>query len=281
MQRRLLHDDAKQLGIRIIAVSRPGVGASLPQCGRRLIDWPPLVRELAAALALPRFHLLGVSGGGPYALAAAWGLADLTEGVAVVCGAPPVAEIGSARGFNFAYRAMLGTHRHLPSVMRAMFRLLHPLTRVKPPAWLMVLLRGFLVGPDKATLSDPAIAQMCSEGFRGAWGEYRDGVFEDAELYTQPWGFPIEDIRVPLRVWHGTEDQNFFPSVAEYARRIPGGNLRIVEGEGHYSLPSAARGTFSPTSSPLPAQRSRPWSEVAIPKPWNSSLASSPSLITI
>ena len=237
VQGALLHAAALGLGLRIIAVSRPGLGASAPQPGRRLVDWPPLVGELAAALGLTRFHVLGISGGGPYALACAWGLPDSVVSATVICGAPPLAETGSAAGFNVAYRAMLRAHRHLPGAMRGLFRLLHPLARTNPAPWMMVLLRGALVGPDKQTLADPTISKMCSDGFRGAWGHYRDGVFEDAEIYTQPWGFPIEEIRVPVRIWHGTEDRNFTHALTGYARRIPLGVLRIVEGEGHYSLP--------------------------------------------
>ncbi len=233
----ILHKAAAELGIRIIAVSRPGLGASAPQSRRRLVDWPPLVRELAAALGLARIRVLGISGGGPYSLVCAWALPDLVAGAAVVCGAPPLAELGTAAGFNVAYRAMLGVHRRLPWLMRGLFRVLHPLARVDAPGWMMVMMRGALVGPDRDTLADPAISKMCSDGFRGAWGEHRDGVFEDAEIYTQPWGFPIEEIRVPVRIWHGTEDRNFSHSLAEYARRIPQSELRIVEGEGHYSLP--------------------------------------------
>ena len=49
------------------------------------------------------------------------------------------------------------------------------------------------------------LIDLSETGFRLAWGKYRDGVFEDAEIYAQPWGFPLEDIRVPVRIWHGTE----------------------------------------------------------------------------
>jgi pimeloyl-ACP methyl ester carboxylesterase len=237
VQGALLHDAARALEIRIIAVTRPGLGASAPQPGRRLVDWPPLLRELAAALELPRFRVLGVSGGGPYALAAAWGLPDLVEASTVICGAPPLAEVGSSAGFNFAYRMMLGAYRHLPGVMRGFFRLLHPIARVNPPGWMLLMMRGALVGPDAKTLEDPVTSQRCYEGFRGAWGDYRDGVFEDAELYTKPWGFPLEEIRVPVRIWHGTEDHNFTHTLTSYAQRSPGVEVRIMEGEGHYSLP--------------------------------------------
>jgi pimeloyl-ACP methyl ester carboxylesterase len=238
VQGALLHEAAAELGVRLIAVDRPGVGFSTPQRGRRLIDWPPLVRELAAELGLARLRVLGISGGGPYALVCGWALPDLVASATVICGAAPLAARGSSHGFNLAYRTLLAIHRHLPGAVRVLFRLMHPIARVNPPPWMMIMLRGTLVGPDKATMDDPALSELCYAGFRNAWGEYRDGVFEDAQIYAQPWGFRLEEVQVPVRIWHGTEDHNFSHKLAEsMARQIPRCDLRIVAGEGHYSLP--------------------------------------------
>lgn len=238
VQGALLDPAARAVGARILAIDRPGVGDSHPQSGRRIIDWPPVVAALAEALNLPRFSVLGVSGGGPYALACAWGLADRLTAATVICGAPPLDGPGSDQGFNIVYRSLLSLYARQPGIVRRFFRLVHPLARSNPPPWLQILLRGTLVGPDKETLRDDGISQLCHEGFRQAWGDYRDGVFEDAILYTRPWGFALNEIRVPVRLWHGTADRNFSHHLAEaMAPQIPGSTLRIVENEGHYSLP--------------------------------------------
>lgn len=237
VQGALLHEAGCAVGVRVLAVDRPGVGASSPQAGRRLVDWPPMLRELAAALGLERVHVLGVSGGGPYALAAAWAAPELVTAAAVVCGAPPLAEHGRD-GLTRAYRILLAIHSRSRGAMRLFFRLLHPLAAANPSPWMLTMLRGALRGPDKAVLENAALSQLCYDGFRFAWGGYRDGVFEDAEIYTQPWGFPVEEVRRPVRLWHGTEDHNFSYHHAEkLAARLPDCALRIVPGEGHYSLP--------------------------------------------
>ena len=237
VQGALLDDAGRAVGVRVLAVDRPGVGASTPQPGRRLLDWPALLRELAAALGLERVRVLGVSGGGPYALAAAWGAPELVETAAVVCGAPPLAELGR-NGLTPAYRILLALHGRSRGTMRLFFRLLHPIASASAPGWMLTMLRGALRGPDKAVLEDAALSQLCYDGFRYAWGGHRDGVFEDAEIYTQPWGFPLEDVRRPVRMWHGTEDHNFSFRLAEsVAARLPQCALRIVPNEGHYSLP--------------------------------------------
>ena len=58
-----------QAGLRLIGVDRPGMGLSSFQAGRRLLDWPDDVAALAQHLHLDHFAVVGVSGGGPYALA--------------------------------------------------------------------------------------------------------------------------------------------------------------------------------------------------------------------
>ena len=58
-------------GVHLVAVDRPGFGRSDLQPGRRLVDWPLDVAELADALGIDRFAVAGYSAGGPYAVACA------------------------------------------------------------------------------------------------------------------------------------------------------------------------------------------------------------------
>jgi pimeloyl-ACP methyl ester carboxylesterase len=61
--------------VRKVAVDGPGIGGSDPQPGRRVLDWPSDVAELADSLGIERFAVLGFSFGGPYARACAHALA--------------------------------------------------------------------------------------------------------------------------------------------------------------------------------------------------------------
>ncbi|HWH24552.1 MAG TPA: alpha/beta hydrolase, partial [Candidatus Limnocylindria bacterium] len=54
---------ARGLAVRLIAVDRPGIGLSEPLPGRRLLDWPADVVQLAEQLGLRRFAIVGWSGG--------------------------------------------------------------------------------------------------------------------------------------------------------------------------------------------------------------------------
>src|SRR5215510_1581231 len=57
------------LAVRIIVPDRPGMGRSDFQPGRRIVDWPGDIEQLAVALNLESFTVIGESGGSPYATA--------------------------------------------------------------------------------------------------------------------------------------------------------------------------------------------------------------------
>lgn len=73
-----------RLGIRLITVERPGMGRSDPDPGRRVLEGPDDVVDLAHALGFGRFFLLGYSGGAPYAAACAHRLGDQVAAVGLV-----------------------------------------------------------------------------------------------------------------------------------------------------------------------------------------------------
>ncbi len=79
-----LNEPAKHIKARIIAIDRPGIGLSDFKAGRRYLDWPDDVIELADNLGINRFAVLGISGGGPYAMACAAKIPQRLTAVALV-----------------------------------------------------------------------------------------------------------------------------------------------------------------------------------------------------
>src|SRR5581483_9655535 len=58
----VLDEAARAAGVRVLAPDRPGLGLSSPRPGRTLLDLADDVRELADALAIDRFAVVGESG---------------------------------------------------------------------------------------------------------------------------------------------------------------------------------------------------------------------------
>lgn len=229
---------ARELGLRIISPDRPGIRDSSFHPDRKLLDWPPLLAALADSLGIKDFRMLAISGGAPYALATAWALPERVRAVAVVSGAPPLAELADRRQLLALYRWLLFFYPRHRELLRYSFHLVRPfLSRKLPLRWRPMLLQ--LLQPcDAAVMRDVAAFEACFESQRHAWRASANGVMVDAEIYAQPWGFPLEEISVPVRLWHGRKDRSFHWELARaLGARLRNVNTRLVEGEGHYSLP--------------------------------------------
>lgn len=234
----LTDDAARELGVRIISPDRPGISGSSFVANRELLQWPAVVETLADKLSLGRFRMFAISGGAPYAFATGWALPDRVDAIAIASGAPPIAELSDDPGLLQLYRWMLALHQRAPALLRASFHIARPFAAVKMPLRFRPLLLRLLQQLDADALRDSRAFEACYESSRRAWAASSAGVIADAEIYAKPWGFPLEEVTTPVRIWHGTKDRTFSFRLAEQvAKRLPNCELRIVENAGHYSLP--------------------------------------------
>ncbi len=229
---------AGELGLRIISPDRPGIGQSALQRDRQLLDWPPLLEAMADHLGLGEFRMLAISGGAPYAYASAWALPDRVQSIAVVSGAPPIVDLDDYDGLLPLYRWMLALHRERPELLRKLFWVARPFASIKLPIRLRPMLLKLLQPGDPAILRDAAAFEVCFESQRRAWRGSLQGVVTDAQIFAEPWGFSLEEVKVPVRFWHGKTDRTFALRIAEkIASRLPDCRARYIERAGHYSLP--------------------------------------------
>ena len=216
--------------VRLLALDRPGYGRSSPQKGRTLLDWPVDVAAVADRLGLAQFHVVGLSGGAPYAAACAYALPDRVLGAALVCPVPPPHGIHPrAPGVGLLFR--LGRH---PVLARRLFIMLRPLLRrriITP----RTVVGGGLSAVDRECLTPQLMAGL-ARTWREGIGRSVQGALSDAQIYARDWGVPFGDIRVPVAVWYGAEDSLIPLHALAPLEAIPGMVLKVVDGEGHYSL---------------------------------------------
>lgn len=224
----------RRAGARIITTDRPGFGLSTYRPGRRIPDWPADVAALADALGIRTFHVLGHSGGSPYTLVTAWALSDRVRGAAVACGAGPADAPGVKEGMTPLNRFGLTVGRFLPwPLWRLLVWYLYRMGH-ENPAYLFERAAGDRPDSDARILADPEIFRLCclgqSEGLRPG----TTGFAWETRLLTRPWGFPLEEIRVPVHFWHGTDDVDTPLAMGKaMAARIPGSRLTVLPGEAH------------------------------------------------
>ncbi len=229
---------ARELDIRIISPDRPGIRNSSLHPERKLLDWPPLLADLADKMGIGEFRMLGISGGAPYTLAAAWAMPERVRAIAAVSGAPPLAEMPDRNGLLPLYRWLLFFYPRHRELLRFGFHAARPFLSLKVPLRFRPLLLKLLQPCDANVMRDIAAFEACFESQRQAWRASADGLMTDAEIYAQPWGFPLEEIKVPVRLWHGKKDRSFHWELARsLGERLPCCTGHLVEGEGHYSLP--------------------------------------------
>ncbi len=232
-----MDEAASQLGIRIIAPDRPGIGGSDFHPGRRLLDWPPVLLEMAAQLGFEKFHVFGVSGGGPYVLAAAHAIPERLLSASTVCGAPPLKLFGT-RDLFWPYRAVLMVRRHLSFLLTPVFKLFALISRRKPAQAPMRWLLGMLKAEDRRVMKDERNLHVITEAFRQSIAQSVAHVQADADIYLGDFGFDIREITFPVHVWHGREDLNIpFSYAVKLAALLPNAITHWRERDGHYSLP--------------------------------------------
>jgi pimeloyl-ACP methyl ester carboxylesterase len=223
----------RSLGVRVITPDRPGYGLSDPHPHHSLLDWPSDITELADSLGIDRFGITGLSGGGIYALASAAAIPDrLTE--VVVTGRPlPMQHPGALAGMRFMTRAGIWLGTNAPWLLDAGAKLIIGFVRRHPRFFVEQATRD-KPAADRRWLRTPAVSRGAADTLReavrpGAWG-----YVQDVRTLARPWGFALEDIRVPVQLWHGDQDTVIPLHHGRYlAATIPGATLRICPGEAH------------------------------------------------
>jgi len=207
---------ASELGLRLVCVERPGVGDSTDHAYARILDWAADAAEVADHLGHERFMIVGLSGGGPYALACAHDLPARVVAVALLGSVAPAADdqvaVEGPVALTRRWGGLLRTVRHPLGFC------LSNLARLVEPVGLPALFAFAHVVPDgdRRVLHDPEVQSMFLDDlFVGTTRQCR-AVLHDLALFGRPWGFELADVRVPVHWWHGDVDP--FVPLAE-ARR--------------------------------------------------------------
>ncbi len=235
----LISDAAARAGVRLIGIDRPGIGLSDFQPGRQLLDWPDDVLELADALGLDRFAVVGVSGGGPFSAACAFKIADRLSACGIIAGTGPMD--ATAEDITKANRLMNFVARRLPLLFRFVMWL--SLGRfIKDPEKLAALIEKqsqHLPEPDKQLFGTPEIKQFFVQQAVEAFRQGTKGVaWEGKLLFGEPWGFTPDEISMEnVYLWHGELDANVPISMGRaMADRIPNCQAKFYPHEAHLSL---------------------------------------------
>jgi pimeloyl-ACP methyl ester carboxylesterase len=226
------------LGVRVITYDRPGYGGSdhLPE--RFVAHAAADVADLADALGIERFAVVGRSGGGPHALACAALLPDRVVRAAALVSIAPYVPMdrekwfaGMSEGNRIEYSAAEAGREKLEALLGE----LGSLIRDDPEAHLPFD-PAELTRADRAVMADFAIRGMMHANFGEAMRVSADGWIDDTLSFVRPWGFDPAGIDVPVKMWHGAEDVHSpVAHTAWLAARIARADTVIQSGAGHFA----------------------------------------------
>jgi pimeloyl-ACP methyl ester carboxylesterase len=219
-----LLEAAAPRGFRLVSYGRPSYGGSTPRPGRDVASAAGDVAQLADALGLERFAVMGASGGGPHALACAALLSDRITGV--VCLASPAPFTGAFDWFD----GMID-----PGGLRAALEGRE--ARVRHAETAEFDERSF-TPEDYAALSGAWASLGEDAGHAGtAWP---DGLIDDDLAFVNPWGFELEQVGAPVLVVQGGKDRVIPAAHADLlVRGCRRAELWLRPLDGHVSVLSA------------------------------------------
>jgi pimeloyl-ACP methyl ester carboxylesterase len=226
---------AREMKILLIAPDRPGYGLSSANRDSDLFSFASDVEEMVQLLGLEQLSLVGVSGGGPYALGSAWVLGRRVRSVGLVGSiAPPGGEEG--RILDPLNRIGLWIFRQVPLLGRFLIRLFAAFGRRVPK--LVILAIALRSAPkDRALLLRSPLSSVLSASFREALVQGGKGMERDVALYSSQWGTFLSQLQSKVFIWHGKEDRLVpWQMALSLRRRLPNSELFLLPGEGHFSI---------------------------------------------
>lgn len=230
----LLPDQPFPPGLRFVAPDRPGYGRSDSNPGRSLLDWADDVTELADALEIEKFSIVGISGGGPGALACAWKIPQRLASVSVVSSAAPTNAPGVFEGMSRTNRFFMKLAWHMPRLSTLNVRFLASVIRKDPERYIDTM-KFKMHDVDNLILARREIREMLAKDFAEALRFGAQGMVDDmAANHGSPWGFALNEIHITVHFWICELDHSIPPAMGNYlSEAVPNCKATHVPQAGH------------------------------------------------
>src|SRR4051812_12251267 len=193
-------------GVRLVGFSRPGNGHSDRLQRRRVVDVVDDVRAVLKLLGVEEFRALGWSGGGPHALAAAARIPGCVR-VVNVAGCAPMQGFDWADGMVESNVVEFRTAMEGEEALRQMIDPTAPVLAAMSGESMLDGLADVLSPADVASLRCGSEAETLAAGIRSALENSNDGYIDDELALVAPWGFDLDEVHVPVTIWHGEQDR--------------------------------------------------------------------------
>lgn len=237
VQARALLPLLKQNKIYLIACDRPGYGGSTGTGSDA--QYLHAVKSLLEHLDIEKFHILGVSGGAPFAHMMASLFAEKVRSLNVICGLATYNKETKKFFSKFQNRAMLA-RRFIPGKMTEV--LINSIPKNLLPEKNLDKLLALLDSTDREVLQQAHHVELLTHSMNHSQAQGAKGIAWDSAFFHRDWLNDLCDSQrlksLPVFYFHGMRDRVLNHEMSEWMhKRTPGSQLRFFQDEGHYSLP--------------------------------------------
>jgi len=220
--------------IRLIGIDRPGIGSSTPYQYGSVGAFADDLRVIADTMGIDRMAVVGLSGGGPYTLAAAAAMPDRVLTVGVLGGVAPTVGPDAISGGLMSLGSLVAPLLEVAGlpVRLTAATLIKFIAPVAGPA-LEIYARISPEG-DRRLLGRPEFKAMFLDDLLNGSRKQLSAPFYDIVAFARPWGFALDEVTVPVHWWHGDRDHIIPFSHGEHVvAALPDAHLYTIPGESH------------------------------------------------
>jgi pimeloyl-ACP methyl ester carboxylesterase len=227
-------------GIRLVSFDRPGYGGSAP-APFGLATIAADAHAIADELGVAQFAVLGLSGGGPGALATATIPGGRVVRVGIASGAVPLRQVpGALDELDDNDRAALallpGDPAAAASAFAAGYEPLAELSRTPGNAGILSAFKGALSSRDRDLLNDRRYGTAWAATVREGLSQGTGGGGWDNLSWIE-WDIDLSAVRCPVLLWYGTDDHMVPVAHALWlSQQLPDARLVVHQGEGHLGI---------------------------------------------
>ena len=188
---------------------------------------------VADALGWDRFTVLGVSGGGPHALAVGHRAPERTRALGLAVGAAPAELVDDDDLIAINREARRRAEEGRASLEEF---LAEPAAQISSdPSAAIDSMMADAPAADLEMLQRPDLRAVLVESLREAFANGPQGWLDDAWALTRPWGFELREVSTPVQMWCGELDRNVpTKAVERMAAELNVESLEVIPEAGHF-----------------------------------------------
>ena len=223
----------ERLNAQLVTFDRPGYGRSSVQRDRTILSVADDALAVAEALGWDRFSVLGISGGGPHALAIGVRAPERIVALGLAVGATPADLVDPEELIAINREA----RRRALEEGRASLEefLAEPAAQAaSDPGAVLDSVMADAPPVDREMLKRPDVRAMLVESVREGFANGPLGWFDDSWALSNAWGFELGQVAAPVHMWYGELDRNVpISAVRAMASQLNVASFEIIPGAGH------------------------------------------------